>query len=236
MKEIPAIFIERVDRTPTVASFRFQPREKITFIPGQFLQVMFDRINSRNKELNKYLSFSASPDEPYIEVTKRLSASIFSQKLSSLKQGDEVALKLPLGNCILQPEYKHIAFLIGGIGITPAVAMIEYICRRHVDVDVVLFYSNRNYEEIAFKKELDAWQKQNSRLKVFYTLTDCESQHDDCRFGYIDSHLLQDTLGDVSSRIFFIFGPPKMVEAMGVVCAQAGSPREHIKTESFLGY
>ncbi|MEI8349215.1 MAG: FAD-dependent oxidoreductase [Candidatus Omnitrophota bacterium] len=236
MKEVRAVFIERIDRTPTVASFRFQPNEKVTFIPGQFLQVIFDGQNKNNKDLNKYLSFSASPDKAYIEVTKRLSTSMFSQKLSGLKNGDEVMLKLPLGNCTLRPEYKKVAFLIGGIGITPVISIVEYACQRQLDIDIALFYSNKSYEEIAFKKELDTWQKQYDHLKVFYTLTACESQYDDCRFGYIDSHLLQTALADISSRVFFIFGPPKMVEAMNKVCIEAGCGKENIKTESFLGY
>ena len=236
MKQITAVFTERIERTPTVTSFRFQPQEKITFIPGQFLQVIFDRENKNNKGLNKYLSFSVSPDKPYIEVTKRLSTSIFSQKLAGLKKDDEVMLKLPLGNCVLKPEYKKCAFLIGGIGITPVISMIEYTLVQKHDIDMVLFYSNKGYEEIAFKKELDVWRSQHNNLKVFYTLTDCQPQQSECRFGRIDAALLGEVLSDISSRVFFIFGPPKMVEAMNKVCIEAGCKKENIKTESFTGY
>jgi ferredoxin-NADP reductase len=59
MQEIRARFVERVKRSETIESFRFVPQKKIDFIPGQFLQVIFDEAKRENKELNKYLSFSS---------------------------------------------------------------------------------------------------------------------------------------------------------------------------------
>ena len=57
--------------------------------------------------------------------------------------------------------YEKIAFLIGGIGITPVISIIEHICDKKLSTDVALLYSNRNEDEIAFKKELHNWQSQN---------------------------------------------------------------------------
>ena len=86
--------------------------------------------------MNKYLSFSSSPTNDYIEVTKRLSDSVFSQKLKALKPSDEVLLKGPSGNCVLKEEYKKIGFLIGGIGITPVISMIEYIVDKKLVINI----------------------------------------------------------------------------------------------------
>ncbi len=85
MNELRARLIARIKRTPTVESFRFLPQEKMNFIPGQFTRLIFDEKNRENKELNKYLSFSSSPDREYVEVTKRLSSSVFSARLNNLK-------------------------------------------------------------------------------------------------------------------------------------------------------
>jgi len=137
-------FLERIKRTPTVESFRFMPEKRIDFLAGQFLRVIFDRDNLENKELNKFLSFSSSPCREYIEVTKRLSDSAFSQRLKSLKKDDEILIKAPLGSCVFNKDFKNIAFLIGGIGITPVISMLEYIQDENLDTDVMLFYSNRS--------------------------------------------------------------------------------------------
>ncbi len=221
---IRTTFSERIKRTPTIESFRFLPQEKIDFIPGQFLQIVFDGKNPQNKELNKYLSFSSSPAREYIEVTKRLSESLFSQRLIDLKLEDAVVIKAPLGSCVFKEDYKKIAFLVGGIGVTPVISILEYISDKGIRTDVLLLYSNKTEEEIAFKSELDLWQESNENIKILY------------RLGHIDKDFLTVQAKDLDQRSIFIFGPPKMVEAMKNLCLEIDCREENIKTESFLGY
>ena len=236
MQEIRVSLSERIKRTQTVESFRFCAKEKINFVPGQFLQLIFDEENRDNKELNKYLSFSSLPSKNYLEVTKRISDSNFSQRLKNLKIGDELLLKAPLGNCVFNPEYEKIGFLIGGIGITPVISIIGYIVDEKLNTDAILLYSNRREEDIAFKGELDHWRSVNYNIKVFYTVTDCPPKDSRCIFGRINKELISQNAPDFRERIFFIFGPPKMVNAMNNLCLELGCPKENIKTESFIGY
>ena len=236
MKELRARLVERIPRTPTVESFRFILGEKLDFIPGQFLQVIFDEQNRDNKDLNKYLSLSSSPGWEYIEVTKRLSVSDFSSRLKGLKTNDEVLFKLPIGTCVFKDEYKRIGFLIGGIGITPVISIIEYITKRKLDTDITLVYSNRTKAEIAFKQELDHWQSINKNLKVHYLVSECQPQDKTCIYGVINKDLLSAMVCDLKERIFFIFGPPKMVEAMSNLASDMGYIKGNIKIENFIGY
>ncbi len=236
MKELKARLLERIKRTDTIESFRFTFTERVDFLAGQFMQVILDGQNRDNKELNKYLSFSSSPTRPYIEFTKRLSQSAFSEKLRSLRPGDEVLLRAPLGSCVFKEEYKKIGFLIGGIGITPVISIIGYITEKRLDTDTVLFYSNRNEADIAFKEQLDQWQAQNKKLKVVYLVSDCPPKEGSCIYGRIDKIMLQQKFPSLAQRTVFIFGPPKMVEAMGILCLDLGCHTNNIKTESFIGY
>jgi len=236
IKTIKATLIERLKRTPTIESFRFKPQERVDFIPGQFLQVLFDAQNPKKRELNKYLSFSSSPTKDYIEVTKRLSESSFSNRLRNLALGNEVLFRLPMGMCVFEEEYKKIGFLTGGIGITPAISIIEYIAEKNLDTSVVLLYSNRTEDDIAFKKELDQWQSRGLNIKVFYTITDCQPRDKSCNYGDINKELVLEKMSDLEERVVFVFGPPKMVEAMNNVCIEAGCRKENIKTERFTGY
>jgi len=236
MKEVRVKFIEKVKRTPTVMSFRFLPPEKINFIPGQFLQLVFDENNRKNKDLNKYLSFSCSPQKPYIEVTKRLSESEFSNKLINLVKGEEILVQAPLGSIVFKEEMKSIAFLIGGIGITPVVSILEYICEERLDTDVLMFYSNRREEDIAFRKELDSLRCANNNIKIIYTITDCAPKDDTCVFGFIDKNLIAAKAIDLTSRTIFIYGPPGMVTTMKGLCFDLGCEKENVQIESFIGY
>ncbi|MDD5254725.1 MAG: FAD-binding oxidoreductase [Candidatus Omnitrophica bacterium] len=236
MREIRVKLIERIRRTPSIESFRFSAEQRLDFLPGQFLQLLLDPARPENRELNKYLSFSASPAREYIEVTKRIGDSAFSRQLASLQAGQEAVIKAPMGSCVFKDEYKKIGFLIGGIGITPVISIIGYIIDKKLDTDVELFYSNRTEEEIAFKQELDAWQALNKKIRVFYTITDCRPKDKKCFFGAIGKELLEQKACNVGERTIFIFGPPRMVEAMKAISLEIGCPEQNVLTENFIGY
>ncbi|MDP8233181.1 MAG: FAD-dependent oxidoreductase [Candidatus Saelkia tenebricola] len=232
-KEIKARLISKIQRTPMIISFRFSLDEKISFLPGQFMEVIFDEVN---KDLRHWLSFSSSPNKDYIEFTKRISGSLFSEKLNALNSGDTVLLKLPLGRCCLGINDKKIVFLTGGIGITPAISIIEDIVEKNQDTNVVLFYSNKTEAEVAFKDELFAWENSNNNIRVIYTITENVSGNDKYIQGRISSDLIKDNLSDLNERMFFIFGPPLMVEALKNMLLAMGIDKSKIEIERFIGY
>jgi ferredoxin-NADP reductase len=129
-----------------------------------------------------------------------------------------------------------VAFLTGGIGITPVISILEYIKDKGLDIDSVLFYSNRNEEDIAFRKELDSWSAAELKIKKFYFLTDCQPKDKTCIYGRITEQYLKDKVSDWQQRTVFIYGPPKMVEAMSLLCLNAGCDKSLVKSENFIGY
>ena len=235
-KLVKAVLSEKIKRTYDIETFRFVSEEEIKFIPGQFSQVIFDEKNLGNKALNKYLSFSCSPGKDYIEVTKRISDSQFSKKLIDLKIGDKVLFKFSFGNCIVKDTDKKICFLIGGIGITPVISIVEDIIEKKKDTDIIIFYSNRTEEDIAFKEELNCWGKNKYNLKIYYVITDSEPIDSRFILGFINKDLILEKTKDFKGRFFFILGPPKMVEAMKSLCLEMGCDKKCIRTESFIGY
>jgi ferredoxin-NADP reductase len=236
VKFVKGKLVERIQRTLEVRSFRFLCEDKIDFIPGQFLKVFFDENDRNNNNLNKYLSFSSSPTKQHIEVTKKISGSDFSQRLTGLNIGDEVLFQAPLGKCVFKDDYKRIGFLIGGIGITPVISILEYVIDKSINTDVVLFYANKTEEDIAFKVELDNWQKKFKNIKVVYFLEDNSQKKEGYIGGVIDKKVLDDNFKDIKTRVIFSFGPPAMVKVMRDLCLESGCREENIKAESFLGY
>ena len=236
MNEFYGVLKEIINRTETVVSFRFLPENKIKFLPGQFVRVMFDPSDKKNKNMNKYLSFSCSPGKEYIEVTKRLSDSDFSKALKRLTPGDKLMFQGPMGNCVFSEDYKKVGFLIGGIGITPVISMLEYITENKLNTDIILLYSNRNHQETAFRKELDDWKREFNNIKTVYILTDCIPEDEICIQGQINKELILSKVADIMQRKFFIFGPPVMVEAIKLVCIECGCSKDMIFEENFVGY
>ncbi|MFH1868461.1 MAG: FAD-binding oxidoreductase [Candidatus Omnitrophota bacterium] len=226
-----------IERTPTVKSFRFNVKQEADFKPGQFF---FLTIKVGGIEKMKHFSFSNSPTEKgYLEFTKRLTDSEFSNALDGLKTGDWAKIKMPLGRFIFEGEYEKIAFLTGGIGITPIMSMCKFIVDKRLPTDAVVFYSNRTKEETAFMDELDKMVIQSEKIRVVYTMTSGEIDKKGWRgrTGYIDEKMVREEIPDFAERVFYICGPPPMVEAMSALLKNGlRLSQDKIKVENFTGY
>jgi ferredoxin-NADP reductase len=226
-----------VQRTHNVKSFRFRIEEGVDFKPGQFF---FVTIKIDGAEKTKHFSFSNSPTEKgYVEFTKRITDSEFSQALERLKIGDWARLKMPYGSFTFEGEYEKIAFLSGGIGITPIRSICKFATDSMLPTDMVLLYGNDREEDIIFRQDLDNMQSANKNLSIVYTLTspDIDKKIWKGRTGYIDDTMIKEEIPDYTERIFYICGPPRMVESLIDILKNRLSIEENkIKRENFVGY
>ncbi len=236
MPELRVEFITNVKRTHNVESFRFMPSEKFYFKAGQFIQIIFDENDKTNKIFNKFLSISCAPDKDYIEVTKKITDSEFSKKLQSLKQGDSVLIKGPMGHCTFEGEFEKIAFIVGGIGVTPVISILEDIVNKNLSTDVVFLYSNWNENDIAFKEEVDNWVKEKENIRVVHSLMEGDPDNKDYYIGQINEEFVAEHIPDYKERMVYLFGPPGMVKAMNDICSKLNCEKFKVKAENFIGY
>ncbi|MBA7512250.1 Methane monooxygenase component C [subsurface metagenome] len=226
-----------IQRTHNVNSFRFKVKEDVDFKPGQFF---FVTLKIDGTERTKHFSFSNSPTEKgYIEFTKRITDSEFSKALNRLKIGDWARLKMPYGSFTFEGEYEKIAFLSGGIGITPIRSICKFATDSMLPTDMVLLYGNNREEDIIFRKDLDDMQAVNKNLRIVYTLTspDIDRKTWQGRIGYIDDKMIKEEISDFNERVFYICGPPRMVESLiNILRNKLGVQQDKIKIENFIGY
>ncbi|MBU3959054.1 MAG: FAD-dependent oxidoreductase [Candidatus Omnitrophica bacterium] len=234
MAEFKAGVLDIIQRTYNVKSFRLSISEDVDFKPGQFLQAT---IKVDQRQISHYLSISNSPTEKgYIEFTKKITESEFSQALNKLKPTDSVNLKYPYGTFTFQGEYKKIVFLSGGIGITPIRSITKYVVDKKLDIDIVLIYGNRTIKDIAFQDDFDKMQKQYPGFKVVHVLSQAEAGWPG-RTGHINAGIIKEEIPDFAQRKFFICGPPVMVEAMRrILLDELSLSEENIIIENFSGY
>jgi len=225
---------EIIQRTYNVKSFRLELNESVEFKAGQFMKVIL----GEGKDLEHYLSISNSPTEKgFIEFTKKISESAFSKRLCGLMSGDTVKVQLPFGKFTLEGNEKaKIAFLSGGIGITPIRSMAQFAVDTNLGIDMVLVYSNRTIKDIAFREDFDQMQKRYQGLKVAHVLCETEPGFK-CSVGYINAQVVKNEIPDYLLRKFYLCGPPAMVEAIRKMLAEElALPKEQIITENFAGY
>jgi ferredoxin-NADP reductase len=229
--------LDIIPRTPGVKSFRFKPKEDTDFKAGQFF---FVSIKIDDAERTKHFSFSNSPTEKgYIEFTKRLTGSEFSKGLEGLKPGDWAKIKMPYGSFTLKEESERVAFLSGGIGITPIRSMCKFATDMKLATDMVLLYGNNTEADIIFRDDLDNMQAANKNMRIVYTLTspDIDKNKWTGRTGYIDADMIKEEIPDYSQRIFYVCGPPAMVASLtDILRNKLTLTGEKIRTENFTGY
>jgi len=230
--------VETVKRAGNAKSIRFKKTDEMSFRPGQYMLVT---ARGAGKEIAKPLSFSSSPTETgYVEFTKRLTGSDFSNALDALRPGDTLKVKMPYGQFIFEGELPKIAMLAGGIGVTPFKSICKYATDRSLDSDIVLLFSSRDEDSIVFREEFDSMRRENDRLHVVYTVTDPAAVEKGCtcgRTGAIDHCMIPEVIPDYRERVFFVSGPPGMVMCLvGVLQNDLGIAPEMIRTERFAGY
>ncbi|MDD5019699.1 MAG: FAD-dependent oxidoreductase [Candidatus Omnitrophica bacterium] len=218
-----------------VKTFRFALEDEVTYLPGQYLVLT---LSIGGRPVSKAFSLSSSPTEKgFIQFTKKLSQSPFSKELNELEIGQKCNVRFPMGNFTFYGQYPKAAFLIGGIGVTPVRSIFKYAADRKLESSLVLLYSSRTPEYLLFRNDFAAMHKENSRLEIIYTLTDCDESIEGCRQGYIDADMVRQEIGDYAERMFYSCGPPAMVDAMAkMLMNKLSVPEDKIVTEDFIGY
>jgi glycine betaine catabolism B len=229
-------FSEIIQRTPTVKSFRFPIRiKRAPHKPGQFF---FLTIKINGQEALHHFSFSSSPtDEGYIEFTKRITQHDFSQALDSMSVGSWAHLQGPEGDFVVPAEGAKIAFLTGGIGITPVRSMLRYIAHRTLNYDAVLLYENTSFEEIVFREELGELAASHPSIRVEHVISGSNSPPDwNGKRGFITKDLITELIPDYKERLFYVSGPPITVMTLVEQLGALKIPQNHLKRDSFTGY
>lgn len=230
--EVETTVTDIIERTHNVKSFRFPRPEHFTYKAGQF---MFVTIKRGEEELRKHFTISSSPTESYLEFTKKISDSRFSQTLDAMHVGDWAKIEGPHGRFTFEGEYTKIGMLSGGIGITPLRSMCRYCADRDAKTDIVLIYSNRSEKDIAFREDLEEMQQKIKHFRIIFGID--EAGIDWTGFvGRINTDIIRDEVPDYKERVFYVCGPPAMVSAMEALLTELEVTQSHIKKENFYGY
>jgi glycine betaine catabolism B len=220
-------------------SFTFEKPKGFMHRPGQYMEWTLDIPRGDSRGSRRHFSLASSPTEQDIVIAARFSSPLsrFKQAMAELDQGALVtAAELGGDFVLLEDPRVPLAFIAGGIGITPFRSMIRYMVDKGERRDVVLLYSNDREDEIVFKDVLcDA---EDLGIKIVHTLTDTMNLPRlwKGRTGHFDAKMLQEEVPNLAARHFFVSGSPSMVNAMKTTLRTVGVPRGHIRTDYFPGY
>jgi ferredoxin-NADP reductase len=229
--------LEKTPHGADTASFRFSRPADYEFVPGQHFSLT---LASPEGPLEHRFSHADSPTENHLELTTRLTGSAFKNALDALPPGGEAVFKGPYGHFVFQYETPKIAFLTGGVGITPVRSMLRYLADtygagRIAGQELVLFYGCMTESGILYKAELEAIARTVPGLRLVYVITMPKKRWRGHR-GFITAQTVRAELAAPQAWTYYVVGPPPMIAAMEKVTDELGIPQTQIVTESFAGY
>lgn len=231
--EFEAAIEDIIVRTYNVKSYRFARPRPFIYRAGQFT---FVTVEVDEQKIRKPLTLSSSPTEPdYIEFTKKLTGHPFSNGLDALKVGDKVRLDAPYGNFTLDEKLPRVRMLAGGMGITPMRSMCKYCTDMKLPSVVTLLYANNAEADIVFRREFEEMQSHNRNLKVVLTVAEGGPEWKG-RTGRINADMIREEVSDYLTTVFYVCGPPAMVDAMRAVLRDLRVAEKNVRTEDLTGY
>jgi glycine betaine catabolism B len=233
-------------------------KRQLEYSAGQFAFFDIGSVYNDPEGPIRHFTIASSPTEDFIMISTRIRDTPYKKRLSSLEEDTTIVkVRGPEGKFTLHENYsKPAVFLSGGIGVTPFRSMIKYTTDKQLPIKIVMFDSNRNQTNILYKREFDECANINKNLKIVYTVTEEEGGEEqpvqtssslsssrtvtwNGERGRIDKAMLTRYLSDddIKSSIFYICGPPGMVNAMqNLVQNELQIPKKQIKIEEFTGY
>lgn len=232
--------MERFGVAERTMALRLEKPSGFTFRPGQYIDLTLLHPHETDAEGNtRGFSIASAPHEDSLLVATRLRDTAFKRELPRLSPGTEIALEGPGGSLSLHNHAARTAvFLVGGIGITPVRSILLRAAHDHLPQGLLVFYSNRRPQDAAFLEELTALQQQNANYKLIPTMSALPPADAAWRGerGRLTPELLAKYRGVAKSPIYYIVGPPGMVNGLHEMLNRMGVDDDDIRMEDFGGY
>jgi ferredoxin-NADP reductase len=220
-----------------VYGFTFHPEQPIKFRAGQYMEWSLPHKPSDSRGSRRFFTLSSAPTEENLSITLRIPNQMSSYKraLASLKPGESIQASELAGSFTLpQDSSKKLAFIAGGIGVTPYVSMIKYLADTGDSRDIQLLYSAANKAEFAFEGLFKSAQRVG--VNTAYTVTGPNQLGWDGLRGKISASMIQEVAPDYRERIFYVSGPLGFVQTVRAELKSLGIPKRRIRQDYFPGY
>ncbi|MDE2385521.1 MAG: RnfABCDGE type electron transport complex subunit D [Alphaproteobacteria bacterium] len=230
--------LERIEKTAAGCyDYVFRTNRPVSFKPGQYLDWTLHSRRSDDRGNRRTFTIASSPAEKHVRLGVKFypNPSAYKQSLLNLKPGDVVYGAQLAGEFTLPEGDDKLAFIAGGIGITPFRSMIQHMLDMGERRDVTLFYGNNKPHEIAY---VDVFNRAEDELGLRTVYAIADHAHTETNFykGFIDADLIMREMPDYAERLFYISGPRSMVVKFEKVLAELGIAKHRIKTDFFPGF
>ncbi len=233
-------FNSREITAPDSLDFVFTPDRPVQYQPGQYMEWTLPHQNTDSRGNRRYFTLASSPTEKDLRIGVKFydKGSSFKRAMINLDHAVPISAGHLGGDFVLPSDQSQkLAFIAGGIGVTPFRSMVKYLVDKDQRRDITLLYSEKNPRQFAYRSVFRQARHQLG-IKTLYTLSEPSAVPGDWsgETGRISAALIKKTIPDYRERTFYVAGPQPMVKRVKRSLLTLGVPHRQIKTDFFPGY
>jgi ferredoxin-NADP reductase len=227
---------------PGLMDFLYVPSRRLAYQPGQYMEWTMDHDRADARGKRRYFTLASSPTESTLRIGIKFAekGSTFKRALVEQSWSESAITAAHVAGDFTLPRdpARKLAFIAGGIGVTPFRSMVKYMTDRDEKRNVAMLYANRRYEEILYRDVFEE-ARRAFRFRILYLLSDPSSvaaaPDRGVLSGRIDTALVQRQIPDYRDRLFYISGSPALVRSATQSLRKLGVKESDIRTDYFSG-
>ncbi len=223
-------FISKREIGPLLYEYTFEKPAGFTFKSGQYLEWMLPHAKVDGRGIRRYFTILSSATEPVVRLACKVPAlgSSYKRALEELNKGDSIIASQLAGDFLLpQDPHKKIAWVAGGIGVTPFVSQSNWLQATNIKCNIILLYAAYTTEELVYQ---DVLEKSATLIPVL-----AQGVVPGSESGYITADIIARRTPDFKERTWYISGPPGMVSATAIALRSLGVSKRRIVKDFFPG-
>ena len=216
-----------------ITSFYLRPEDGGAvppFKPGQYIGL---RLVIDGEEVRRNYSLSASSDgQVYrISVKREPQGKVSSHLHDTVSEGDVLELFAPAGDFVLEPSDKPLALITAGVGITPALAMLEAAADTGRPVHFI--HCARHGGVHAFRDWVENMRQQYPQIQRFFCYSEPREGDEADAVGFLTQERLAGWLPQDRDIDAYFLGPKPFMAQVKSSLAALGVPGEQCRYEFF---
>lgn len=225
--------VRKQAESSVITSFYLEPvdgGEVMAFQPGQYLTVL---LTVDGQPLRRSYSLSDVPGKSHYRISvKRETNGVASNYLhDQVNVGDELELLAPCGEFVLSESTRPLVLLTGGVGITPAISMLEAAAPTGRQIEFI--HAALNGSVHAFRAQVERIALQYPNVHLFFVYNDAQSGDHPHARGFVTKELLASRLTAGADVDLYFLGPKPFMQSVFRSAQQLGIPPQQIRYEFF---
>ncbi len=227
---------EKVAADIRTLRFRLPEGKNLQFLPGQYMQIVF---NQPWERVLRAYSISSSPAEKqsFSLDVQLVAGGLVSSHLHAMQPGDQIEVTGPFGDMTLSPKQHTSPLLLvaGGVGLAPLRSMVAALQATGFSAPVFLFHGARSRENLYNEEFFRTLARSCHNFHYFPALSRPMLEDGWTGPKGMIHQILAEKLPTLPAAglLAFVCGPKPMMEAVSKVLVAGNLPSDRIFTDPF---